>query len=117
KMTIYNGPVPTVSYSVQGGSPHVQALVQTLQYTENEINLTGELQNLRRGIVANEQTLDNLRTWQQLGLAPINTPSYGASNAAPDSALKRALIPGLAREATPATAYALINLREQVQTE
>jgi hypothetical protein len=116
-MIIYNGPVPTVSYSVQGGSPHLQALYQTLQFTENEINLTRELQKLRLGIVANEQTLDTLRTWQQLGLGPISTPGYAACCAPADSALKRALIPGLAREATPATAYALINLWEQVQTE
>ena len=116
KMTIYKGSVPTVSYSVQGASPHLQALFQTLQYTENEIKLTGELQKLRLGIVANEQTLDSLRTWQQLGLGPISAPSYAGYSAPPD-ALKSALIPGLAREATPATAYALINLKEQVQTE
>jgi len=30
KMTIYNGPVPTVSYSVQGGSPHLEALAASL---------------------------------------------------------------------------------------
>jgi hypothetical protein len=62
KLTIYNGLVPTVSYSVQGGSPHLQALVQTMQFTESELNLTGELQKLRLGIVANEQTLDMVRT-------------------------------------------------------
>src|SRR5262245_10627514 len=76
KMTIYNGPVPTVSYSVQGGSPHLQALSQALQFTENEINLTTELQKLRLGIVVNEQTLDALRTSQALGLGPISTPGY-----------------------------------------
>jgi hypothetical protein len=116
-MTIYNGSVPTVSYSVPGGSPHLQALAQTLQFTENELNLTKELQKLRLGIVANEQTLDTLRTWQQLGLGPISTPGYAACSAPPDSALKRALIPGLAQEATPAMAYELIHLWEQVQTE
>src|ERR1700681_3094843 len=57
KMIIYNGLVPTVSYTVQGGSPRLEALAQKLQFTENEINLTGELQKLRVGIVANEQTL------------------------------------------------------------
>jgi hypothetical protein len=117
KMTIYNGPVATVSYSVQGGSPHLQVLYQTLEFTENELNLTKELQKLRLGIVANQQTLDTLRTSQQLGLGPISTPGYAACYALPDSALKRALIPGLAREATPAMAYELINLREQLQTE
>lgn len=117
KLTIYNGSVPTVSYSVQGGSPHLQALCQTLEFTENEINLTKELQKLRLGIVANEQTLDTVRTSQQLGLGPISTPGNAACYAPADSALKRALIPGLAREATPATAYQLINLWEQVQTE
>jgi hypothetical protein len=116
-MTIYHGSVPTVSYSVQGGSPHLQALCQTLQFTENELNLTRELQKLRLGIVVNEQTLDTLRTSQQLGLGPISTPGNAACYAPPDSALKRALIPGLAQEATPAMAYELINLREQVQTE
>jgi hypothetical protein len=116
-MTIYNGSVPTVSYSVQGGSPHLQALCQTLQFTENELTLTGELQKLRLGIVVNEQTLDRVRTSQQLGLGPISTPGYAACFAPPDSALKSALIPGLAQEATPAMAYELINLREQVQTE
>jgi hypothetical protein len=117
KLTIYNGSVPMVSYSVEGGSPHLQALCQTLQFTENELNLTGELQKLRLGIVVNEQTLDTLRTSQQLGLGPISTPGDAACYGPPDSALKCALIPGLAREATPAMAYELINLREQVQTE
>jgi len=117
KMTIYNGPVSTVSYSVQGGSPRLQALAQTLQYTENELNLTNELQQLRLGIVVNEQTLDTVRTSQQLGFGPISTPGYAACYAPPDSALKRALIPQLAQEATPAMAYELINLREQLQTE
>jgi hypothetical protein len=117
KMTIYNGSVPTVSYSVEGGSPHLQALSQALQFTENEVNLTTELQKLRLEIVANEQTLDNLRTSQALGLGPISTPGYAACYAPADSALKRALIPGLAQEATPATAYELINLWERLQTE
>ena len=117
KMTIYNGSVPTVSYSVQGGSPHLQALSQALEFTENELNVTKQLQRLRLGIVVNEQTLDTLRTWQQLGLGPISTPGYAACYAPSDSALKSALIPGLAREATPAMAYELINLWEQVQTE
>jgi hypothetical protein len=117
QMTIFNGPTPTVSYYVQGGSPHLQALAQTLQYTDNELNLTNELQRLRTQIVVNEQTLDTVRTSQALGLGPISTPGYADFCAPPDSALKRALIPGLAREATPAMAYELINLREQVQKE
>jgi hypothetical protein len=116
-MTIYNGSVPTVSYSVEGGSPHLEALSLSLQFTENELNLTTELQKLRLGIVANEQSLAAVRTSQALGLAPISTPSYAACSAPPDSALKTALIPGLAREATPATAFELINLRERLQTE
>ena len=116
KMTIFNGPVPTVSYSVQGGSPRLQALVQTLEFTDNELSLTRELQKLRLGIVANEQTLDMVRASQQLGLGPISTPGYAAYGP-PDSALKRSLICGLAQEATPAAAYELINLWEQVQTE
>jgi len=117
KMTIFNGSVPTVKYTVEGGSPHLEALAQALQFTENEINLTGELQKLRLGVVVNEQTLDTVRTSQALGLGPISTPGSAACYAPPDSVLKRALIPGLAREATPAMAYELINLREQVQTE
>jgi hypothetical protein len=124
KLTIYNGSVPTVTYTVQGGSPHLQALYKTLQFTENEISLTNELQKLRLGIVANEQTLDRIRTSQQLGFGPISTPGYAGCYAptagcyAPtDSALKCALIPGLAQEATPAMAYELINLWERVQTE
>jgi hypothetical protein len=116
KMLIYNGPIATINYSVQGGSPHLQALVQTLQFTENEINLTEELQTLRRGVVANEQILDRVRTSQALGFGPISTP-LSAACYPPDSSLKSALIPGLAQEATPAMAYELINLREQVQTE
>jgi hypothetical protein len=116
-MTVYNGSVPTVSYSVQGGSPHLQALCLALQYTENEISLAGELQKLRLGIVVNEQTIDTLRTSQQLGLGPIGTPGYAACCAPPDSALKCALIPGLAQEATPATALELIHLWERLQTE
>jgi hypothetical protein len=117
KMTIYNGSVPMVSYSIQGGSPRLQALVQPLEFTDNELSLTRELQKLRLGIVVNEQTLDTVRTSQALGLGPISTPGYAACYAPADSALKSALIPGLAREATPAMAYELINLREQVQTE
>ena len=73
-MTIYNGSVPTVSYSVQGGSPHLEALAASLQFTENELILTNELQQLRIGMVANERTLDMVRTSQQLGLGPISTP-------------------------------------------
>jgi hypothetical protein len=117
KLTIYNGAVPTVNYSVQNGSPHVQALAQTLQFTENELNVTNELQNLRLGIVRNEQTLDQVRTSQALGFGPLSTPGYAAGYASHDSALKRALIPQLAQESTPAMTYELINLREQVQTQ
>ena len=117
KMTIYNGSVPTVSYSVEGGSPRLQALFQTLEFTDNELNLTRELQRLRLGIVVNEQTLDTVRTSQALGLGPISTPGNAACYGPADSALKRALIPGLAQEATPAMAFELINLRERVQTE
>jgi hypothetical protein len=119
KMTIYNGSVPLVSYSVEGGSPHLLALSQALQFTENELTLTGELQKLRLGIVANEQTLDTLRISQALGLGlgPISTRGYAACSVLPDSALKRALLPGLAREATPAAAFELIQLRERLQTE
>jgi hypothetical protein len=117
KLTLYNGLVPTVSYSVQGGSPHLQALSQALEFTENELNVTKQLQRLRLGIVVNEQTLDAVRTSQQLGLGPISTPGSAACYGPADSALKCALIPGLAREATPAMAYELINLWEQLQTE
>jgi hypothetical protein len=116
KMTINNGLTTTVSYTVEGGSPHLQALAQTLQFTENEINLTTELQKLRLGIVANEQTLARVQTSQLLGLGPISTPGYAGCYPSSDSALKQALVPGLAREATPATAFELINLQEQVQT-
>jgi hypothetical protein len=116
-MTISNGGVSTVSYSVDGGSPHLQALYQTLEFTENELNLTKELQNLRRGIVANEQTLGRLQVMQQLGLAPIGTPGYPYSCLPTDSALKKALVPGLAREGTVATAFELINMQEKLQTE
>jgi hypothetical protein len=116
-MIIYNGLVPMVSYSVEGGSPHLQALCQTLAFTENEMNLTKELQKLRLGIVANEQTLDKIRTSQALGLGPISTPSYAPCYTPSESALKNALIPGLAQEATPAMAFQLINLWEKFQTE
>jgi hypothetical protein len=116
KTTVYNGAVPTVSYSVQGGSPHLQALAHALQFTENEMTVTTELQQLRLGIVHNEQTLDAVRTSQLLGLGPMSTPGY-ACYTPPDSALKTALVPGLAREANPAKAYELINLWEQLQTE
>jgi hypothetical protein len=117
KTTIYNGPVATVTYTAEGGSPHLQALCQELSFTENELNLTGQLQQLRQGIVANEQTQQTLQTSRQLGLAPIGRPPLAACYTPADSALKTALIPGLAREATPAAAYQLIALREQVQTE
>ena len=117
KMTITNGGVSTVSYSVEGGSPHLQALAQTLEVTENELLLTRELQQLRLGIVANEQTLDAVRTSQALGLGPISTPGNAACYAPADSLLKQALIPGLAQASTPAMAYELINLREQVLTQ
>jgi hypothetical protein len=117
KTTIYNGLVPTVTYTAENGSPRLQALCQELSFTENELNLTGQLQQLRQGIVANEQTLQTLQTSRQLGLGPIGRPGLAARYAPPDSALKTALIPGLAREAKPTTAYQLIALREQVQTE
>lgn len=117
KLTIYDGPVATVSYSVQNGSPRLQALAQTLQFTENELSVTGELQKLRLGMVINERTLDAVRTSQALGFGPLSTPSYAACFGAPESGLKQALIPQLAQAATPAMAFQLINLREQVQTE
>src|SRR5262249_31584424 len=93
KTTIMNGPVATVSYTVQNGSPHLQALAQSLQFTENELSVTNELQKLRLGMVVNEQTLDTVRTSQALGLGPISTPSYAAGCGSPESALKMALIP------------------------
>src|SRR5262249_16829725 len=96
KMKIYNGYVPMVSYSVEGGAAPLQALCQALQFTENEINLTRELQKLRLGIVANEQILDAARTAQQLGLGPLSPPGYAPGYAPRESALKRALVPGLA---------------------
>jgi hypothetical protein len=114
KMTIMNGTATTVRYTVQGWSPHLQALVKTLEYTENELTLTTQLQSLRSGIVANEQALAAFQTWQQLGLAPSG---YARCYAPSDTALKSALVPGLAQESTPASAFALINLWEQVQTE
>jgi hypothetical protein len=116
-MMVMNGPVLTVSYSVEGGSPQLQALCQGLQFTETEMTVTRELQKLRLGIVANEQTLDMVRTSQALGLGPISTPAYAHRYGPSESALKCALIPGLAQEATPAAAFQLINLWQQLQTQ
>lgn len=115
KTIIYNGSVPTVSYIVQGGSPHLEALCQTLEYTENEMTLTKELQKLRLGIVTTSKPI-----WSKLrrhGFGPVGAPGYAACGFPPYSTLKGALIPGLAQEATPSAAFELINLREQVQTE
>jgi hypothetical protein len=110
KMTISDGLASTVHYFVEGGSPHLQALGKALQFTENEVNLTSDLQRLRLGIVANENA-------QQLGFGLIGAPGDPGWCPPPDSSLKRALIPGLAHEATPAAAYQLINLWERMQTE
>lgn len=57
KMNIYNGPVPTVAYSVQGGSSQLQALVQTLQSTENEFNLASESPKTRPGLAQDTSAL------------------------------------------------------------
>jgi hypothetical protein len=116
-MTIYNGSVPMVSYSVEGGSPHLLALSQALQFTENELTLTGELQKLRLGIVANEQTLDTLRTSQALGLGPISTPGYAACSVPPDSAPEESAATRAGPGSHAGRGLELIYLREQLQTE
>ena len=75
KMTIYNGPVPTVSYFVEGGSPQLKALCQTLQATENKLSLTRESDKLRPGLA---QDLIKLRKQVQTELEAEQTMGANA---------------------------------------
>jgi hypothetical protein len=49
QLIIRNGPVQTVTYYVQGGSPRQQGLARALQFTENELALFEEFQHQRMG--------------------------------------------------------------------
>ena len=98
KLTVMNGSLPTVSYFVQRGSPHQQALYRSLQFTENELTLTEEVQRLRMAATARETAGSGQRGWFRPGLGYLG---YGSDFYYPatDSALQ------------------LINLRQEIQTE
>jgi hypothetical protein len=98
KQTIYNGAVPRVSYYVQGGSPHQDASYRALQFTENELTIAEEDQNLRMADLAGAATWSPQRYGlrSNVGYAGYG---YGGYYSPVDNALQ------------------LIRLREDIQTE
>jgi hypothetical protein len=67
QLIIRNGPVQTVTYFVQGGSPHQQGLYRALQFTENELALFEEFQQQRMGYLVSRAA----PTWRPSGARPI----------------------------------------------
>jgi hypothetical protein len=120
KMVIENGTTHTARYSVKGGSPRLQALVRRVEWTENELSVVEQLQQLKLDTVVNERSVTAFRTAQ---LTNPNFPpgflprSVGTGNGwGGASSLQRSLSTQLAYEATPQAALQLIGYLEQQQT-
>src|SRR5437016_4757344 len=64
KMVIENGPIHTVKYIVNGGSPRLQALVRRVEWTENELFVIEQMQLLKLDTIVNERQLAAFRTAQ-----------------------------------------------------
>ncbi len=120
KLTIDDGPVQTVSYSVKGGSPPLHALVHRLEWAENEVSVIEQLQLLKLDTVVNDRRLADFRTAQLTN--PYNPPGFipfpvGPNGGDGGSGLQRALASQLAGEATPEAAMQVIGFLEQFQTD
>jgi hypothetical protein len=111
KMTITVGSLPAVYYSVQNGTPHLNAVYRLLGYAENEFTLVMQLQELKFDYVRNERVREAL-TMSGPGL-------YGsyASHPPGESTLKYGLSQGLAAEGTPDAAVKAIQLLEKAETD
>jgi hypothetical protein len=121
KIVIENGPTHTVRYSVKGGSPRLQALVRRVEWTENELNVVEQLQQLKLDTVVNERRVAAFRTAQLTnpnfppGFIPLSIATGNGWDGA--SSLQRSLSRQLAYEATPQAALQLIGFLEQQQTQ
>ena len=92
KLTLINGGLPRVAYFVEGGSPHDRALARSLQFTENELKIVEEDQQLR---------MDALARAQRWGFPP----AFGYSGYGYDPS-----------SAPTNTALLLIRLQEEIQS-
>ena len=121
KLVIEDGSSHTVKYTVQGGSPRLQALVRRVEWAENELSVIEQLQQLKLDTVVNERRVAAFRTAQLTNpyYPPGFTPRSIATNYGGDgaSSLQRALKGQLAYEATPEAALQLIGFLEDVQTQ
>src|SRR5260221_7958235 len=107
KMTIAVGSLPTVYYSVQNGTPRLNAVYRLLGYAENEFTIVMQLQELKIDYVRNERTRE-----AQTMSGPGPYGSY-ASSPPGESSLKTGLSLGLAAEGTPDAAVKAIQLLEK----
>jgi hypothetical protein len=120
KMDINNGTTHTVRYIVKGGSPRLQALVRRVEWTENELTVVEQLQQLKLDTVVNERSVTAFRTAQLTnpnfppGFSPFSVAPYNGWGGT--SSLQRSLSNQLAYEATPQAALQLIGYLEQQQT-
>jgi hypothetical protein len=121
KLTIDNGGAHSVKYYVAGGSPQLQALVRRVEWTENELSVIEQLQQLKLDTVVNERRVAAFRTTQLIN--PIYRPGFLPLVSAPGnggygpSSLQRDLQCQLAAEATPDAAMQMIGFLEDMQTQ
>jgi hypothetical protein len=101
-MTIINGSNVTHSYSVQNGSPQLEARYKELELADNEMNLAFELSHLKQDYVQNERTMDNLRVVHyQMGWPDSSSDSgYSSSSSSQNTpTIKSEIAPQLAQSA------------------
>ncbi len=109
KMTITVANLPTVYYSVQNGTPRLNAVYRLLGYAENEFTLVMQLQELKFDYVRNERTRE----------ARTMSGGYGSYAPSPpgESTLKFGLSQDLAAEGTPDAAVQAIRLLEKAESD
>jgi hypothetical protein len=127
KVVLDNGLARTVKYSVQGGSPRLQALVRRVEWVENELGVIEQMQRLKLDTVVNERRVAAFRTAQLTNPYAPPGPYYPAGPVlipvAPGHAgdgasrLQRELTGQLAYEATPEAAMNMIGFLEQLQND
>jgi hypothetical protein len=106
-MTIINGPNVTHSYSVQNGSPQLEARYKELELADNEMNLAFELSHLKQDYVQNERTMDNLRVvhyrngWPDSSSGGSSDSGYSSSSSSQNTpTIKSEIATQLAQSAT-----------------
>jgi hypothetical protein len=110
-----NGPVMTVYYFVNGGTPRLRALYRTLQWAENEVTLVEHLQQLKLEYVNNERALEARHRAQ---VACFRPPwCWNCDSCYSESSLKGAMSGVLAQEATPQAAVQAIQMLERAEIE